>query len=419
MESDFTAAEESLRARYGPVAPVTLQGGVPAWLVLGYEENLEVMRDAGRFTRDSRAWNIQLDDQHPLAPLTAWQPLLNLTDGEEHTRLRKAVVKSLSNFNSSASMTESAGHGIQLYVARRARLLIDEFIERGKADLVSQFADLLPLQVIAHLLGLSEEHVPALVGSVPDTITGSDTAVESNRQVTALLYDLVDRKTHAPGHDITSRLIAHKVREGLGGDDLRREVAEHLRMILTMTHSSMPAVLASTLRMMLTDSRFRGELAGLQMTLPDAVEQVLWDFPPMIRLIGRWALVDTWLAGQLVKKGDLLVHAIGAANRDPKIRPDINEPLRGNKSHVSFSAGAHECPGQDLVRGIASVGIDVLHERLRDLRLAVPSSEVREEQALMSRHLNKLPVTFTPGKRVHILRTPPTAGADRVAAGLR
>lgn len=398
VEGDYTAAEEALRARFGPVAPVTLQGGVPAWLILGYHENLEVMRNPVQFSRDSRHWNIQLDPDSPLAPLTAWQPLCNLTDGDEHTRLRAAVTQSLTNFSTSQE-AGGGGHGVHRYVVWRSHQLIDDFVERGSADLITEFADLLPLRVISRLLGLSETHVPVLVDSVRDLVSGSATAVASNDQITRLLYELVALKREAPGHDITSRLIAHKLDERLGEEHLRQEVAEHLRMLLTATQSTTAPLLASTLHMTLTDPRFRGHLAGGQMTLPNAVEQVLWDAPPFPRLVGRWATVDMELAGHRIRRGDLLVHSLAAANRDPLVRPDLHEPMHGNNAHLSFSAGPHECPGKSLARGIVSAGVDVLQDRLEGLRLAVPESEIRERQGLMSRHLDRLAVTFQPRPR--------------------
>jgi hypothetical protein len=75
---------ERLRAEYGAVAPVLMEGDLPAWLVLGYRENLEVARSAGRFTRDSRLWKSQQDgdvaDDSPLLPLVGWQPLCVFVD---------------------------------------------------------------------------------------------------------------------------------------------------------------------------------------------------------------------------------------------------------------------------------------------------------------------------------------------------
>src|SRR6202011_1588991 len=56
VEADPAGLFETLREQHGPVAPVLLEGDVPAWLVLGYRENMEVARTPTRFSRDSRNW---------------------------------------------------------------------------------------------------------------------------------------------------------------------------------------------------------------------------------------------------------------------------------------------------------------------------------------------------------------------------
>jgi hypothetical protein len=148
--------------------------------------------------------------------------------------------------------------------------------------------------------------------------------------------------------------------------------------------------------MVLTDSRFRGNLAGGHMTLPDALEQVLWDEPPFTAVYGRYATGDTELAGQQIKAGDLLILSLAAGNLDPEIRPDLDVPVHGNRSHLAFSGGPHECPGQDIGRAIADTGIDTLLSRLPDLSLAVDEKELKHRTSLLSRELVELPVTFTP-----------------------
>jgi hypothetical protein len=68
--------------------------------------------------------------------------------------------------------------------------------------------------------------------------------------------------------------------------------------------------------------------------------------------------------------------------------------MHGNRSHLAFSGGPHECPGQDLGRAIVDTGIDTLLARVPDLRLAVPEERLTWETALMSRRLVALPVEF-------------------------
>ncbi|MFI0865248.1 cytochrome P450 [Streptomyces smyrnaeus] len=388
-DADPMALYEKLRAEHGPVAPVLLPGDVRVWLVLGHRENLEVARTPSLFSRDSRYWHAmregRIGPDHPLAPLTTWQPLCVFADGMEHKRLRQALTDSLSRFES---------RGIRRYVIRFTHQLIDGFQDAGQADLVKQFADQLPLRVITQLFGMEEEYGPKLVEAAKDMIQGTETAVESNNFITETLQRLVERKRAAPAHDVASKLLEHPAR--LTDDEVR----EHLRVTLVSANEPTVNLISNTLRMLLTDRRFRATLAGGHTTLPDALEQVLWDEPPMTTNIGRWATGDTQLAGRQIKAGDMLVLGLAAGNVDPAVRPNLSVPLHGNRSHLAFSAGPHECPGRDLGRAIADTGIDTLLSRLPDIRLAVPEEELRWDTALMSRRLVALPTSFSPPRRV-------------------
>ncbi|MFJ6795438.1 cytochrome P450 [Streptomyces sp. NPDC091268] len=384
-EADPMALYEKLRAEHGSVAPVLVQGDLPAWLVLGHRENLDVARTPSRFSRDPRRWrdmqegNVPPD--HPLTPMTAWQPVCHLVEGPEHERLRGAVTESLMRFDR---------RGVRRFVNRFAHQLIDAFIDSGTGDLVASFAEPLPMLVMTQLVGAPESYGPRLVDSARDMLRGTETAVASNAYVTATLRELVARKRTLPGRDFTSWLLEHPTQLT---DD---EVVEHLRLVMIAAFESTANLIANTLRMVLTDRRFRANLSGGHMTLPDALEQVLWDEPPFTTILGRWATGDTELGGARIKAGDMLLLGLAAGNVDPDIRPDLSLPVHGNRSHLSFSSGPHECPGQDIGRAIADTGIDTLLTRLPDLELAVPEHELQWVSSLMSRHLVALPVRFTP-----------------------
>ncbi|HET6636770.1 MAG TPA: cytochrome P450 [Streptomyces sp.] len=386
-DADPLALYEKLRAEHGAVAPVLVHGDLPAWLVLGHRENLEVARTSTLYSRDSRRWRDMAEGnvppEHPLTPLTAWQPLCVFADGTEHERLRRAVTDSLSRFEA---------RGIRRYVTRFSHHLIDGFVSTGRADLVDRFAAQLPLRVVTQLFGMSEDYGPRLVDAARDMLGGTETAVASNDYITETLQQLVERKRATPGHDVASKLIEHPA--GLSDEEVR----EHLRVVLVSANEPTVNLIANTLRVILTDRRFRANLTGGHMTLPDALEQVLWDDPPMTTNLGRWATGDVELAGARIKKGDMLLLGLAAGNADPAIRPDTTAAVHGNRSHLAFSGGPHECPGQDLGRAIADTGIDILLSRLPDLRLAVPEDELTWNASLMSRPLAALPVEFTPGR---------------------
>ncbi|MEU7553266.1 cytochrome P450 [Streptomyces sp. NPDC044571] len=385
-EADPMGLYEKLRAEHGAVAPVLVQGDLPAWLVLGHRENLDVARTPSRFARDPRHWRDMQEGKvpadHPLTPMTAWQPVCHLVDGVEHERLRGAITESLERFDR---------RGVRRYVRRFADQLIDAFAQTGKADLVTDFAEPLPMLVMTQLVGAPESYGPRLVEAARDMLRGTETALVSFEYVSDSLRELVARKRETPGRDFTTWLLEHPT--GLDDD----EILEHLRLVLIAAFETTANLIANTLRVVLTDRRFRANLSGGHMTLPDALEQVLWDEPPFMTVLGRWATGDTELGGTPIKAGDMLLLGLGAGNLDPEIRPDPSLPVHGNRSHLAFSSGPHECPGQDIGRAIADTGIDTLLARLPDLELAVPEDELQWTSSLMSRHLVALPVAFTPG----------------------
>jgi cytochrome P450 len=376
---------EKLRADYGEVAPVLLHGDLPAWLILGHSANLAAMRTPSRFSRDSRRWTAfqkgLVTPDSPLMPVIAWQPLCVFADGAEHKRLRGAVTDSLNRFE---------GRGIRRYVTRFADQLIQDFGPTGQAELVTQFAEHLPMLVMTQLVGMPEEYGPRLVDTARDLMKGTETAIASNDYVVATLRRMMERKRVAPGADLVSWLMQHDA--GLSDD----EVLEHLRVVLLAANETTVNLIADTLKLVLTDERFRAHLSGGHMTLPDALDQVLWDSAPMSLVAGRWATGDTELGGQQIKDGDMLLLGIAAGNVDPSVRPDPSKPLFGNRSHLAFGSGPHECPGQDIGRAIAETGIDILLTRLPDLQLAISEDELSWTSAWLSRHLSELPVRFTP-----------------------
>ncbi|MFG2330892.1 cytochrome P450 [Streptomyces sp. NPDC048604] len=375
---------EKLRAEHGPVAPVLLDGDVRAWLVLGYLENRDVATRSTQFSRDSRVWHGwrsgEIDPEtSPLMPLIGWNPDCVSADGEEHQRLRGAVTAGLNQFDH---------RGIRRHITRFAHQLVDSFCQSGRAELVEQFTEHLPMLTLTHLLGMSEEDGPKLVHAARDLFKATETSLASNAYVLESLERLVVTKRARPGQDIASALLAHPA--GLTDE----EVKHHLRLILLAGYETTANLMSNVLRMVVTDERFRGSLTGGQMTLPEAVEQVLWDEPPLLVCPGRWANGDTTLGGQRIKAGDMLLLGVAAGNVDQAIRPDPSAPVHHSRAHLSFSAGSHECPGQDIGRVIADTGIDILLTRLPDLALAVPEQELSWRSSTWTRHLTTLPVKF-------------------------
>lgn len=384
-EADPVGLYEELRKRHGAVAPVLLDGDLPAWLVLGYRENLEVSRAPKRFSRDSRIWRDLVEGRvpadSPLLPMVSWRPDCLSADGVEHQRLRGAVNDSLNRFDR---------RGIRRHIHRIANRLIDGFVGDGRAELLSQYAQHVPMLVLTHLLGLPEEAGPRLVTASADLMTGTERAAAANEYILETLRQLVERKKAEPGEDFTSWMLSHPSRL------TDEEVQNHLRLVLIAANETTTNLIANTLRVVLTDRRFRASLAGVRMTVSDAVEHVLWNEPPLTACPGGWATADTELAGQHIRAGDMVLLGLAAANTDTSVRPDVDAPVRGNRSHLAFSGGAHMCPGGDIGRVITDAAVDTLMIRLPDLRLAVAEEDLSWRSSIWARHLEALPAEFAP-----------------------
>jgi cytochrome P450 len=405
-ETDPARLYDELRAAHGTVAPVLLHEDVPAWLVLGHSENLHMTRTPSQFSRDSRRWRALQDGSvppdHPLAPLFTWQPVCSFAEGATHERLRGAITDSMARIDT---------RGVRRHINRYSNRLVNDFCQEGRAELISQFAERLPMMVMCAITGMPEEYNDRLVQAARDMTRGSETAVASNAYVIGALSRLVEHRRAAPAEDFATWLVEHPA----GLTD--REVSEHLRVVLVTAYETTANLIANVLRMVLTDPRFRTRLSGGHMTVAEAVEQTLWDEPPFTAVLGRWAVGDTELGGQQIKAGDALIVGIAPGNTDPVVRPDLTADMEGNRAHLAFGSGPHECPGQDIGRAIAEVGVDALLLRLPDLELGVDEDKLSWVGTFMSRHLVDLPASFAPSPQLEVDTDPlPTASRSRTQA---
>lgn len=373
---------ERLRKEHGSVAPVLLDGDIPAWLVLGYRESRRVLDNPRQFARDGRIWRDwregRIAENSPLVPMLAWRPDCVSQDGEAHRRLRGAV---------SDGLHAAAGRGIRRHATHFANKLIDGFVDDGRADLVAEYADLLPMLVISRILGLAEAEGRRLVESCAQVLKGGEDAVMHDGMIREIFGELAERRRSEPGSDLATGLLEHHA--ALDHD----EVVHHLRVVLIAAHVT-TNLLARVLQLVLTDaSRLSGLISG-QLNISAVVEEVMWNSPPLAVLPGRFAASDVELGGHRIEEGDLLVLGLAPGNLDPEVRPDPGVSVQGNQAHLAFGAGPHECPGQTIGQSMIEVAVDVLLHRLPGLRLAVPGDELTTSASTWDSRLDGLPVEF-------------------------
>ncbi|MBL1084324.1 cytochrome P450 [Streptomyces actinomycinicus] len=375
-----------LRRDHGTVVPVLLDSGIPAWLVVGYRELHRVTGDAALFSRDPGLWN-QREKVRPGRPLLpvigpAEPSVPSAADGRH--RLRAAV------FGSALDAVDP--FALRRHAERFADELIDALCGTGEADLVAQYATLLPARVLARLYGFPDEDGPGLVTSLNDMIEGRGRALAGQAHLTVAVEQLLSERRKEPADDVVSRLLADD--SGLGDE----EIARDLMMMTAAGHRPTADWIGSSLRLMLTDGRFAGSLYGGRGSVAEAMNEVLWEDTPAQTVAGRWAARDTHLGGRRIRAGDLLLLGLQGANRDPRVRSGASARTGGNHAHFSFGHGEHRCPfpAPEIAEVIARTAIEAVLDRLPDIGLAVPAESLTHRPSPWLRGLTALPVRFTP-----------------------
>ncbi|MFR9676072.1 cytochrome P450 [Streptomyces sp. TR06-5] len=379
-----------VRREQGPVAPIELPGGVPAWLVLGYRELHRVTTDPVLFSRDSSIWNLwdSIPDDWPMLPMVGKQPSILYTVGERHRRRSELLSDALAGVDP---------FELRDHVERFADELIDAFCGSGTADLIADYAKMLPARVLARLYGFSDARGLELARSVNALVDGGPDALSGARAATASMQELLNSRRESVSEvaaDVADRMLAHPRR----GDFTLGELVQDMRVIMTAGHQPTADWIGNSLRLMLTDDRFAASLTGGRHSVAEAMNEVLWEETPTQNIAGRWATRDTTLGDRHVRSGDLLVLSFAAANADPRIRPDPSALTGGNNAFFSFGHGEHRCPypAQEIAETIARKGIEVLLDRLPDVDLSGRPEELVWRPSPWLRGLRKLPVRFTP-----------------------
>jgi cytochrome P450 len=385
FQEDPAALYSAIREQYGPVAPVLLDGDVPAWFVSGYREIHQISDDSQLFARDTRRWSAwdQIPDDWPLMPYVAYNPSVMFTEGAEHRRRAGAIGDALGAVDQ---------FELRAQCERVADQLIDAFAGTGEADLVAQYAMQMPLLMIANMYGMPAQETPKLVRDVAISLDVGPDAIPAHMRVQAAMQRLVAQKREASGADVPSTLLAHPANLS------EEEIVLDLLVVTAAAQQPTANWIGNTIRLMLTDSRFAMTLSGGRGSVGQALNEVLWEDTPTQNFIGRFATRDTHLGGQRIRAGDLLVLGLAAANADPQVRPDLSAGPVGNEAHMSFGHGEHGCPypAPEVAEVIARTTVEVLLDRLPDLELAVPAETLVWRPSVWMRGLDRLPVTFTP-----------------------
>lgn len=334
-----------------------------------------------------QAWSMK---DAPLGPLTP--PSLLVTEPPDHTRYRKLV----SRVFSVRAVERLRGRTQQI-----ATGLLDQIDPSSPVELVSTYCSLLPVTVIAEILGVPEHDRDKVLRFGAAAAPSLDLGIgwrEFRRVEKALRefdqwlgHHLETLRRHG-GDDLLSQLVAAQ-ENGVGLTDT--ELKSTAGLVLAAGFETTVNLLGNGVSLIAGDPTQRKLLAEQDELWPNAVDEVLRIDPPVL-LSGRMTVADTEVEGVAMRRGSVMVGLLAGANQDPLVfpNPERFDVTRENaRDHVSFSAGRHYCLGAALARMEGEVGLRTLFERYPDLR--VERGAVRRTTRIL-RGYERLPVTLAP-----------------------
>jgi cytochrome P450 len=355
-------AADYAEAREAPgMIRVRLPYGEPAWLATRYADARLVLGDK----RFSRAEAINHDEPR-IGPARLSESGILGMDPPEHTRLRTLVAK---------AFTVHRVERLRPRIAELAESIVDDLVALDPpADLVENFALPLPVAVICEMLGVPVADRPQFrVWSDAALSTARLTLEEFNQnreEFRAYMGELIKQRRAEPADDLMTALIeARDERDRLS----ELELVDMCAGLLLAGHETTATQIPNFVYVLLEHPEHWAALRADPDLIPAAVEELM-RFVPLGAAAGfaRYATEDIEVGGVLVRAGEPVLVAVGAANRDAlrftepgKLRFDREE-----NPHIGFGHGVHHCLGAPLARAELQEALRVLVDRLPGLHLA-------------------------------------------------
>ncbi len=362
--------------------------GNETWIATRYEDIKTVLIDP----RFSRAQAIGEDEPrvHPYIP----QPdELTAMDPPEHTRLRRVLASGLTT-----KRAEEVRPQIQKIVDR----LLDKMEDQGgPIDLVENFSQPMPVEVMCQLLGVPPSDTPkfkewaGIFLSTAAAGVSQEEMMQKHMELMGYLSGMIAQRREKPTEDMLSVLVnAHDVDERL----TEREMLNLAFAIIVAGYETTANQIASFTYVLLSNPDKLQMLRANPDLMPHAIEELL-RIAPVTATAGfaRVATEDVKLGDFLVKKGETVMPVLFSANDDESVFPNPEELdfTRENVHvHMSFSHGPHHCPGAQLARVELQIAIKSLIERFPNLAFAIPAEDIPWKTGHLARGPLELPVTW-------------------------
>jgi cytochrome P450 len=399
LDPGYLADPYPYYARFRKEAPVFYAPGIDFWVVSRYADIQTIVKDPETFS------NARV--QEPLQPLTPEaleklkkgvrvKPTTSTADPPLHRRTRTHAARAFS---------AKRVAGLEGRIREIADGLIDRMIPDGRADMVDRFAFPLPAGVVFSLIGYPERDTEMLKSWCSDRlkITWGRPLPEEQLETVdkmASFFDYIENFVRERAGDLrddyTSDLL--RIRAEDEGNLSLEEVVSIDYSLSFAGHETTTNLIVNGLLNLLSRPALWEELREDPSLIPNAVEETLRRDTSVV----AWRRSTTRpveVAGVEIPKDARLMLLLASANRDESVfeNPDEFDIHRANANkHIAFSHGIHFCLGAPLARLEARIALELLTQRLPDLRLSPPDQRFEFDPNMSFRGPKKLWAEWTP-----------------------
>jgi cytochrome P450 len=363
MEPEWAAdpypIQDDLRQRC-PIAHTNRFGG--GWLLTRYEDVAAIAHDTERFSSRSVIMG-NFRPPREIAPVGGSPPITS--DPPFHRDSRKLLLP---------AFTKAAVSTLEPATRALCHSLIDAFEGRDVVDAASDYAQHIPMRVIAGMLGFPPEDEPQFRKFVKSRLEGINLPQQERVTGMSALFHYLLAQVHDhldnPRDDLTTFLINAE----LGGRKLQAShIVGTMTLLLIAGIDTTWSAIGASLWHLARHPEDRGRLIADPGLLPTAVEEFLRAYAPvsMARLVKQ----DTHFGGMDMKADDWILLSYPAANRDPAQFDRADEVIidRQVNQHAAFGLGIHRCLGSHLARMELRVALQAWLERIPESSLDDPS----------------------------------------------
>jgi cytochrome P450 len=335
------------------------------WLPVRYEDLAAIAHDVERFSSRDIAvvspLDVPLNDVIPVPPISSDPPF--------HTWARRLLLPAFG---------PSAIDEMTPITRRLANDLIDEHFSDGHGDAARDYAQHIPVRVIAQMIGIPLEDEPRFTGwavrTLQEGLQNLANLPEVFEEMTAYFVQHVAERREMPAgsrpEDILTMLLEADTDQPMTDEHLLGTCFLLLIAGIDTTWSNIGSALWHLATHPEDQQRLRDE-PGL---IPTAVEEFLRFYSPVT--MARYVTEDTEFSGCPMKEGDKILMAFPAGNHDPEMFEDADRFIidRQRNRHFAFGSGIHRCLGSNLARMEIRVAVETFLERIPSFELADPDA---------------------------------------------